>query len=278
MADEAAPVPGTPPAAPAAPATPPATPAPPPVAAASGAPPAPATPPRPPKAKVPANPPPLDQHPGFRKRLDQETRRALRKKFEVETDEEVEAIVAAGKAAREGQPPAPAAAAGGADVEKLRKQNRKLARVAEERKRKLVNARRRSRDEIVDLELRNEALRAGVGDDHSEFAIDLYKKAARAAAAVDVNTIPDAGPFFTGLRAKHPYIFAGAAPQPPVVLSPTTSPPESLQPGQLLPTQTPPGTAPPQVNVDERDEKGNYKMDDRAFKGHLSRYGVRLGG
>lgn len=280
MADEA-PAPGTPPAAPAAPPAPPVAPAPPPVASASGTPPA--APQRPPK-RGPPNPPPIDQTPGWRKKVKQDVRRELRTRLGVETDEEVEEILAAraaGAPAAGSPPPAPAAtAAADREKERLRKENKKLAKLAKIRKRKLLASKRTSRDEVVDLQLHNSALRAGVSDDHIEFAIHQYKQAAAAAAAVDIATIPDEGPFFAGLRAKHSYIFTGGAPLPTVPLSPTTAPPESLQPGGVLPTQAPTGTRPPALNVDDRDEKtGEYKMGDRDFRSHLARYGVRnLGG
>lgn len=284
MADQVPPI--TPPAPAAAPVAPPAAPAP----AAVAPPPA----PRPPKNKQPpvAAPVQFDKLPGWKKRLDQEARRKLRRELGVDTDEEVQAFIAKAKAIKDGaapaggapasseQAPAPAASATpGLDpeVRKLIRLNKKLAERVLKQKTRIVKTKTRARDEVVELELKMEVLRVGIDDEYSEYALSQYKKAARAAAAEE-KEIPDPAPFFQTLMTRQPVIArGGAAPvaPAPVNLRPTTSPPASTQPGEQLPNQNTPGGGPPVVNVDDRDDDGNYKMDDRAFKAHKEKYGFR---
>jgi hypothetical protein len=272
MADPAAPAPqnppapGAPPVAPAA--APPAAPAAP--APRAAAPPAPA-----PKKPKPGNVDDiqLDKHPKLLKRLRQEAARQaarlVQDKLGVSLDEAVELVKKAGTAidaAPGGAPPA-AAPAPGSDREKrlLERRVAKLTARVEQSKRKVVSTKRRARDEVVELELRLETLRAGIKDDQADFALWQYRKAV--AAAPDEAAIPEASAFFAGMKASHPQIFAGAAPLPPVTLRPTMTPPLSLQPGEETPANRKPGDEPPQVDA--------FKMSDEQFRRHKASYGVR---
>lgn len=281
------------------PATPPAPGAPP--APAPAAAPAPATPPvapAAPAAAAPAAPAPkkpqqgggkggkpkfdeqrFDQNPAAMKRIRklamQQATALIQEKFPNMSLDDAAELVRKASAAIDagggGGTPAGGAPAPGSDREKetLRRRVAKLTERVAKSKRKLVNARARGRDEVVELELRLAAVRAGITDETAiDFAILQYKKAAAAGAATgDNNNIPDEGPYFAGLRTSHPQIFGGAAAPPTVVLRPTSSPPPSAQPGGELPPAIPPGTKPKAVDA--------FEMSDDEFRRHKAGYGLR---
>lgn len=277
MADPAAPTPQTPPA----PGAPPAAPAAPAAAAPPAAPAAPAAPARAaaPAPKRPGNVDDIqfDKHPKLLKRLRQEAARQaarlVQEKLGVSLEEAVDLVKKAGASidgapAAGGAPPAAAAPAPGSDREKrvLERRVAKLTARAEQQKRRIVSTKKRARDEVVELELRMDALRVGITDEQADFALWQYRRAAQAAA--DPESIPDPRPFFEGMRKTHPQIFASAAPAPaPVTLRPTSAPPASRAPGQELPEVAPSGGAPPQVDA--------FKMTDEQFRRHKQGYGLR---
>jgi hypothetical protein len=277
MADAAAPAPQTPPAAgapPAPAAAAPAAPAAPPAPAAPAAPRA-AAPPKPRSGNV--DDIQLDKHPKLLKRLRQEAARQatrlIQDKFPgMSLDEAAELVRKAG-AAIDGAPAAaggapPVAAVPGSDREK-RMLERRVAKLTErvaKSKRKIISTKTRARDEVIELELRLDALRSGVKDDQASFALWEYRRAAQ--AAPDAESIPEPGAFFAGMRATYPQCFVGAAATPPVVtLKPTSAPPVSLQPGGERPQDAPAGSGPPQVDA--------FKMSDEEFRRHKASYGVR---
>lgn len=274
MADPAAPsnpTPGAPaapaPAAPAPAATPPA-----PVASAPAAP-APKKPPQQPPRGGKFDEDRLDKNPHAMKRIRKlaakQASELIQEKLGVSLDEAAELVKKAGASldagggAPAGTPPAP-----GSDREKemLRRRVAKLTARAEKQKRKVVATKTRARDTIVELELKMDALRAGILDQHSDFALEQYRKAVR--NAKDAESIQDPLPFFQGMRAGSPFLFAAAGAEPPVVmLRPTSSPPVNGNPGAETPAPVTPGEKPPQVDA--------FKMDDEQWKRHRGSYGFR---
>jgi hypothetical protein len=261
MANENQP-PATPPAAP--PATPPA-------AAPDPAPQPPLPGVQPPAAAAPAAPPKKKGR-KISELVARETevmRRKLLKSFGVETEDELRARLA-GPAAP-GTPPAAAPAqpdpAVTRELETERKKATKLQEQLDETTAKMARIRTRARDQRMRSEVSAIAVRAGVADDHLEFAIERYKKAVvglgdKIKAMSDQQGREWSAKFFQELRKTMPYLFTEpqAAPAPTVV-PPSTAPPESRAPGEETPR---PGTPPaPAVNVDE--------MTPEQFAAHRAR-------
>lgn len=267
MADPAAPSPQTPAAPPAA--APAAIPPAPAAPAASAAPPTAPRKPQPPKGKPKFDEERFDQNPHAMKRIRKLAARQaaalVQEKLGVSLDEAVELVKKAGTTIETpaGPPPAP-----GSDREKelLRKRAAKLAARVELQKKKVVATKARARDHVVELELKMDALRAGIIDEHSDFALEQYRKTVR--SAKDEASIPDAITFFRGMRGGAPYLFAATGAEPPIVtLRPTSAPPVNGQPGGETPTAVTPGQKPPQVDA--------FKMNDEEWKRHRGSYGFR---
>lgn len=235
-------------------------------APATSTPPAPApraAAPIPPK-KPAERPAPFDQHPGFRKRVDQEAARVIKKKLGISLDEAIAKLAASSE-----PPPAPAPGGTPASappvrdkrVEKILSDNERLTSRIEKLKKKVRKVRTAARDQVLDLEIKHDALRAGIKEADVDFAVNLFRQACLAGG----ENPPDTMPFFTGLRTSRSYLFIDGSAPPPVPLKPTTAPPESLAPGEEKPNQTPTGTQPPVPDVD--------KMTDQEFAAHKRRHG-----
>lgn len=255
---------GTPPAAPAAGGAPPPPPAAPPARAAGG------------KGKPNGKggkTPPFDQHPGFRKRVDQEALRVLRRELGVGSLEEAKELLAGRAPAPGGDGGAPAAPPAGGQPNpnpnappaqppragesprerKLREDNQALRdRVARQHK-QILKGRDGKRAEVTALELKFQAVQAGISERYVNFALAEYRElfmqytakpgsvAAEIKAAFDRDPTDDRAAF-SYIRAQNPMIAAAAA-QPPVVvpLDPSTAPPASRQPGEDVPPPKAPG-------------------------------------
>lgn len=259
MADQntpPAPAPGTAPAA-----TPPAgdPPAPAPVAT----PPAPAPAPRA-AAPAPKKPndrsAPFDQHPGFRKRVDQEAARIIKKKLGISLEEAIEKLAESSEPA---PTPAPAGTPAAPDkrVQKILGDNTRLEARIDKLKKRLRKAKTHARDQILDMEIRHDAISAGIKAADVDYAVNLYRQACIAAG----ENPPDTTKFFPGLRATRSYLFTDGSAPPPVELKPTTAPPESLQPGEETPSPTGTRVAPPVKSVDD--------MTDQEFAAHKKKHG-----
>lgn len=274
MADPAAPSTPNPAAPPAAVPVAPAPAATPPAPAAS-APPAPA-PKKPQQPPARGNKPKFDeerfdQNPHAMKRIRKLAAKQavalVQEKLGCTLEEAAERVKNAGGSANPPAPPS-GAPAPGSDREKevLRKRVAKLLARVDAQKHKVVATKARARDHVVELELRMDALRAGILDEHADFALSQYRKAVQ--GAKDAESIQDPLPFFQSLRGGAPYLFAAAGAAPPVVtLRPTSAPPASNQPGGETPAPAAPGQKPPQVDA--------FKMSDEDWKRHKGSYGFR---
>jgi hypothetical protein len=265
-------LPGTaPPAPPAAPAAAPVVP--PPAAAASP----PAAVPSVPRRSVPDRISISAKE--LRRRVDTEAATRAEAKIKEELGcsiEEAKAILAERRAAAGGAPdPATGDQPGPkelARIKKLEKERDDALAAAEDEKKKRKRIKARSEDAAFVLELRNKALEAGVLGKHAAFAIDQFKEAVRAS---EQGKEPEAGAFFAGLRADHPYLFpAGAAPPPTVVVpvpgataAPGGGPPAA---GGAPPAASPPATVPKTPDA--------LKMKPEDFRNHATkRYGFNPG-
>jgi hypothetical protein len=165
------------------------------------------------------------------------------------------AAPAGGAAPAAGAPP-PAPAHGRDDrVTRLEREKADLKRRLDAQKQKNDRIRSKGRDERVALELRQEALVAGVIGEHVDFALDLYANACRA----NRENPPELPAFIAELKPKRPYLFGGGVQTVP--LSPTTSAPPTTAPGGAEPKSKPPGETTPPKNVDDMDERefADYK-------------------
>lgn len=257
---------GTPPAAPAAGGAPPPPPAvPPPRAAAGGK-------GGKPPGKAGGKSAPFDKHPGFRKRVDQEALRVLRRELGVDSLDEAKALLGGRAAAGDGgAPPPPAAAAGQPPApnanqppaspprgetpreKKLREDNEALReRVARQHK-QILKTRDTKRADVTALEMKFQAVQAGIAERYVNFALaefrELYMQyqakpgsvAPAIKAAFDADPVNDRA-VFAHVLAQNPMIGTGAALPPVVVpLDPSTAPPASRQPGEDVPPPKPPG-------------------------------------
>jgi hypothetical protein len=207
----------------------------------------------------------------FKERVQREANAIARKALGMPVEEAAAAL--------KGRPPAAAAPAGGAApaagapppapahgrddrVSRLEREKADLKRRLDAQKQKNDRIRGKARDERVALELRQEALVAGVIGEHVDFALDLYANACRA----NRENPPELPAFIASIKGARPYLF-GAGTQT-VALAPTTSAPLTTAPGGGEPKPKPPGEVPPQKNVDE--------MDEREFAAYKkTRYGSR---
>lgn len=150
-----------------------------------------------------------------------------------------------------------------ANLEKLQ---RKVARLAEKNKaakERVGLIRARERDRRMKTELQAAMSRAGIVDEHMDFALDLFKKHVRSEGdripkdAKELQSYTNS--YFAGLRATRAYLFGEAAPaQPPArpvpPNRPSTAPPADPNARREEPP-SPRGAPPPprQKTVDEMD-------------------------
>lgn len=120
---------------------------------------------------------------------------------------------------------------------RLKAENNKLRSERDRFEVRLRKQKSKSRDKIVEERLRSSAALAGVKD--VDYAVELYSRAVRTAAAASKD-IPEPTEFWGGLRTSHPVLFGDAAPAAPPA---TTAPPESPQPGGERPQPAPPGAS-----------------------------------
>jgi hypothetical protein len=257
--------------------------------------PPPGTPPSaPPRAAAPSGKPrngngsrtPFDQHPGFRKRVDQEAARVLRTKLGV-TLEEAEQIIlqhkGAGGAPPPGTPPGstppPPNETSSARERRLKEEKDDLERRLKKSKAKNGRLQRQvSRRETL-LEMQFEARTVGIQERFINFAISEYGtlytifgsnpagipaeiKAAFEKDPVDGKTI------FAYVKAQNPMI-GDQPPAPPTVvpLSPTTSPPASRLPGETVSSPASPGARPPAFDAS--------KLTDAEWEAYKRKHGMR---
>ena len=200
---------------------------------------------------------PFDQHPGFRKRVDQEVARLLRRETGLTMDE-IKALAAARAG---GQPAAPAAGqpaavppAGESRGErKLREENQALKERVQRQHRQIGKFKDGKRADVTALEMKFEAVQSGIAEKYVNFAMSEYRElwmayqAKPASVAAEIKAAFEKDPIdgravFAYIRTQNPMIASGAAlPPVEVPLAPSTSPPASRQPGEETPPPKPPG-------------------------------------
>lgn len=234
----------------------------------------------------PSQPPPksapFDQHPGFRKRVNQEAARLIRRELNCSIEEAKEIIAARAAGGDPATPPAPAA--GGApptpqsESTRVKKLQEELAaakqRIGRQHK-QIIRGRDRKKADVTALEMKFEAMQAGISERYVNFAMSEYGElwtsyqANAAGLPPEIKKAFEADPI--NGRAIFAYILGqnsmiGAQPPTIVPLDPTTAPPASRQPGEETPPVKPPG-APP-----ERFDAG--KLTPEQWRAHKRKMGL----
>lgn len=139
---------------------------------------------------------------------------------------------------------------------RLEKQLEEANRLAAVEKKRAAKDRERAANKLMEREVAHAAAIAGFRD--PDYAMTLYARALKAALAEDKTL--EASEYFSTIKGdeKYSYLFAktGAAETPvpkpaPVVVAPTTAPPESKAPGEATPAPKPAGGLPASKSADD---------------------------
>jgi len=183
-------------------------------------------------------------------------------------DREKAATAAAAAAASGGTPAASAATTGKSKAEERQEREiKRLKDVVERKKRRLQSVRAKARDEVFEERMRGKALVAGVLAEETDYVLDLLRRTC--ATVPEGQPLPEPEAFFTGLRAKRPHLFAGAATPKPTTTVPVagaTAAPESATPGGGTPDAKTKVTPPADKSVDDMTEEEFKEYRGRKYQ------------
>lgn len=161
------------------------------------------------------------------------------------------------------------------ELDKVREEHAQLTRRVEKQSAKIKKIRGRNRARMMEMELRHDAVAAGIeAGENVDFAIQRMRAdyhAFKADPAKNAALKPffeqediDAQGYFRALLARRPYL--GKAGGQPVSASPTTAPPASTRPGEEPPPVQTPGTPPKAFDA--------MKASDDEWREHKRRHGI----